>query len=326
MKNLELSQIGKYRTELMGIAAVSILLCHAGANHVVLGVLSPVFALAQFGNALFFLLSGYGLFFSLNKLTFTPRGVLLWYKKRLLRIFIPYLIWCIPWFIYQCVVYPDTNWFNWLYVFSLLSYWDGSGGVAWFLSVLIALYLISPIIYKALLIKGKVIVNTVLIAFVACALYFLQPSNVTLRLICSNMPNLLAFTLGMTLGYFTTLNKAVNVWWFVLGGSIAVAMFFIRHYEAHMLHLGTCMMALPLLVWLLNCTHRGHASLRWVGKISLESYLTNGALPRIVALIPWGGAAWLNTGNYLGYSIVIAAGLFLAWVMHIMAELFIKKL
>ena len=93
-----------------------------------------------------------------------------------------------------------------------------------------------------------------------------------------------------------------------------------------MLHLGTCMMALPLLVWLLNCTHRGHASLRWIGKISLESYLTNGALPRIVALIPWGAAAWINTGNYVGYSIVIVAGLFLAWVMHIMAEPIRKKL
>lgn len=65
----------------MGIAAIGILLCHAGANHVALGVLLPVFALAQLGNALFFLLSGYGLFFSLHKLTFTPQCVLLWYKN-----------------------------------------------------------------------------------------------------------------------------------------------------------------------------------------------------------------------------------------------------
>ena len=326
MKKLELTQISKYRTELMGIAAIAILLCHAGANHVALGPLLPLFGLAQFGNALFFMLSGYGLFFSLHKLTFTPFGVLLWYKRRLLRIFIPYLIWCIPFFVYQCVVFPDTNWFEWFYVFSLLSYWDGSGGVAWFLSVLIALYFISPFIYKSLLSRGNVLINAAIIAIIVCVFYFLKPTNVTFRLICSNMPNLLAFTLGMTLGYFTTLNKAVNFWWFVLGGSMAIALFFIRHHEAHMLHLGTCMMVLPVLVWLLNCTRRGHASLRWVGKISLESYLTNGALPRIVALIPWGAAAWLNTGNYLGYSIVIVAGLFLAWVMHIMAEPIIKKL
>lgn len=311
----------------MGIAAVSIMLCHA-ASHVALGALSPVLALAQFGNALFFLLSGYGLFFSLHKLTFTPSlwGVLLWYKKRLLRIFIPYLIWCIPFFVYQCMVYPDTDWLNLLYVFSLLSYWDGSGGVAWFLSVLIALYLISPLIYMALLSRGNVIVKTAIIAIIACALYYLHPSNVTLRLICSNMPNLLAFTLGMTLGYYTAFNKTVKVWWLVVCGSMAIALFFIRHHAAHMLHFGTCMIVLPLLVWLLNSTRRVHTSLRWVGKISLESYLTNGALPRIVALIPWGAADWLNKGNYFGYSIVIVAGLFLAWVMHIMAEPIIKKL
>lgn len=323
---MELSQISKYRTELMGIATIGILVCHAGPRGVALGPLLPLFSLAQFANALFFMLSGYGLFFSLNKIQWTTRNLLQWYKKRLLRIFIPYLIWCIPFFVYQIIAFPDTNWFDWLYVFSLLSYWDGSGGVAWFLSVLVAFYIIAPLIYKALLFMNHVIINTLIFTVVTCALYFLKPANVTLGLICSNMPNLLAFTLGMSMAFLSKSNKKVGNWWFIIGGLFAIGLFLISHGESHLLHLGTCLILLPLLLYVLGLFRREMKVLRWLGSISLESYLTNGALPRIVALIPWGGVIWLNTGNYLGYSIVIIAGLFLAWLMHIMSEPIIKRL
>lgn len=323
---MELSQISKYRTELMGIATIGILVCHAGPRGVALGPLLPLFGLAQFANALFFMLSGFGLFFSLNKVQWTTLNILQWYKKRLLRIFIPYLIWCIPFFVYQIIVYPDTNWFNWLYVFSLLSYWDGSGVVAWFLSVLVAFYVIAPLIYKALLYKNQVMTNTMVFVVVTCVLYFLKPANVTLGLVCSNMPNLQAFTLGMTMAFLSKSNKTISNWWFVIGGLVAIILFLICHRESHMLHLGTCLILLPLLVYVLGLFKREMNVLRWFGSISLESYLTNGALPRIVALIPWGGYVWLNKGNYLGYSIVIVVGVFLAWLMHKMSEPILKRL
>ena len=310
----------------MGLATIGILVCHAGPRGVALGPLYPLFSLAQFANALFFILSGFGLLFSLNKVQWTYANILQWYKKRLLRIFIPYFIWCIPFFVYQIIVFPDTNWINWLYVFSLLSYWDGSGGVAWFLSVLVFLYFVSPLIYRALLYKKNVIANTLMFIVVTCALFFLKPDNVTLGLICSNMPNLLAFTLGMSLAFLAKMNQTISNWWFTIGGLIAIGLFFISHREPHMLHLGTCLLLLPLLVYMLNILERDAKVLRWLGVISLESYLTNGALPRIVALIPWGCSIWLNTGNYLGYTIVIVAGLFLAWVIHKMSEPIIKRL
>ena len=310
----------------MGIAAVSILMVHADANHVALGQLVPILRLSQFGNALFFMLSGFGLFFSLNKVQWSSSGLIKWYKKRLLRIFVPYLIWCIPFFIYQILVFPDTDWFNWLYVFSLLSYWDGSGGVAWFLSVLVAFYLIAPLIYKALLFKNHVITNTLIISIVAQALYFLKPANVTFGLICSNMPNLLAFTWGMLLASLSKSNLTVSNWWFISCGLVAIGLYFISHGASHMFHFGTCLVVLPFLIRVLDKLKHDAKVLRWMGKISLESYLTNGALPRIVALIPWGGAIWLNSGNYLGYSIVIVAGLFLAWLIHKMSEPIIRRI
>ena len=328
MWKFDFSLISKFRSELMGIAAIGILICHAGANKVALGPLLPIFNMGQLGNALFFMLSGFGLYFSLSRTESNIIAILKWYKKRLVRILVPYLFWCIPFFLYQLVVYPNTNWLDWIYVFSLLSYWDGSGGVAWFLSVLIALYVISPLLYKALLLKNKVSANTIVFAIISLLAYCFSPENVTIRLICSNMPNVLAFILGMAFGVFSQKGFQINVVWFFVSGLIAIALYYINkaHQEAHMFHFGSCLLALPLLYLFFRNVNHDFKGLRWIGKISLESYLTNGALPRIVVLIPWGAMVWLNTGNYLGYTVVVIGGLLLAWVIHMISQPIIKIL
>ena len=328
MKEMDFSLISKFRSELMGVAAIGILICHAGANKVALGPLLPIFNMGQLGNALFFMLSGFGLFFSLKKTGNNALSILKWYKKRLIRILVPYLLWCIPFFVYQQVVYPDTNWLNWLYVFSLLSYWDGSGGVAWFLSVLIPLYVISPFLYKVLLFKKRVVANTAVFVVFSLVAYFLTPENVIVRQICSNVPNILAFVFGMIFGYFNLKGIKINVIYFIVSGLMAIVLYYTNkgHQDSHMFHLGTCLLALPVLCFLFRNVSRNFKNLRWIGKISLESYLTNGALPRIVAFIPWGTFAWLNTGNYLGYTIVVIGGLLLAQVMHVISQPIIHRL
>lgn len=329
MKQIELSLIGKYRSELMGIAAVGIILCHAGPRGVNLGFLQPVFNLGQLGNALFFLLSGYGLFFSLQKNDFKFGSLVLWYKKRFIRIFIPYLIWCIPFFVYQIVKYPGTDWIEWLYAFSLLSYWDGSGGVAWFLSVLIFIYLCSPILYIALNFQKRVLRNFIFITVILLVCFFLFPANNTLSLLCRNMPNFICFLLGMLLGHFSSEGGKIGVCYFALFGIICYSLHFLNVYRtgSDMFHFGTCMFVLPWLILIFEKIRVKLSVLNKIGQISLESYLTNGGLPRVVALIPWSGVAsnW-NNGNYLGYGIVIVCGLFLAWVIHKLSAFIICRI
>lgn len=327
---MDFSLISKFRSELMGVAAIGILICHAGANKVVLGPLLPIFNMGQLGNALFFMLSGFGLYFSLSKTESNIVSILKWYKRRLIRILVPYFLWCIPFFLYQLVVYPDTNWWDWLYVFSLLSYWDGSGGVAWFLSVLVALYVISPFLYKVLFFKKRVVAITAVFVTFSLFAYFLIPPqiNITIRLICSNIPNILAFVLGMVFGYFSHKDTQIKVIWFIVSGLMAIALYYVNkgHQESHMFHLGTCLLALPVLCFLFRNISHDFKVLRWIGRISLESYLTNGALPRLVVLIPRGTISWLNTGNYLGYTIVVIGGLLLAQVMHVISQPIIHRL
>lgn len=315
---LKFSDISKYRSKLMGIATIGILICHAVGNHVALGPLSSLFVLGQFGNALFFMLSGFGLFYSLSKIQFTKENIARWYKKRLVRILIPYLLWCVPFFVYQLVVYPTTDWWNWLYVFSLLSYWDGSGGVAWFLSVLLVLYIVAPLFYKMLMCRGNIGASISVFIVLALGLYLVGSDNVTLNLICSNMPNIISFVMGMMFCALSVEKRTINANWLVLGGLACYAIYMTSKVACnpHLFHLGSCLIALPVILILLNFTKCNCRSLQWIGVISLESYLTNGALPRVVALLPLGGA---NIGNYLGYGIVIVLGLFLAWMMHIIS-------
>lgn len=83
----DLNLISKYRTPLMGIAALMIILCHAPQYGVAMpNSISSVMLRGGLGVDIFLYLSGVGCWYSLSK------GVTLkkWYCKRFIRIFIPY--------------------------------------------------------------------------------------------------------------------------------------------------------------------------------------------------------------------------------------------
>lgn len=84
---LDLTLISKYRTPLMGIAALMIIFCHAPQYGVVMpSFISNFISRGGLGVDIFLYLSGVGCWYSLSK------GVTLksWYYKRFIRIFIPY--------------------------------------------------------------------------------------------------------------------------------------------------------------------------------------------------------------------------------------------
>lgn len=97
-KRFNLNLISKFRTELMGLSALGIIACHAAPNGVYLP--SPLYQLAAFGQLgviIFFFLSGMGVFYSLSQF---EGSVWKWYKRRFLRIGIPYSLLAIPFFIF----------------------------------------------------------------------------------------------------------------------------------------------------------------------------------------------------------------------------------
>lgn len=67
-KYFQLRKISKYRTELMGMSAILILVCHSVAYIEMPRILQYVLSFGNIGVDLFLFLSGMGMWFSLTKL------------------------------------------------------------------------------------------------------------------------------------------------------------------------------------------------------------------------------------------------------------------
>lgn len=84
----DLNLLSQYRTPLMGLAALMIVVCHALSYGVEMpGLIASLLERGGLGVDIFLFLSGIGCWYSLSKGT-TPGS---WYSKRFMRIFVPYL-------------------------------------------------------------------------------------------------------------------------------------------------------------------------------------------------------------------------------------------
>lgn len=141
---INLGDLSKYRTELMGIATIMILLCHAQPFGVQLPpILSKLLTYGNQGVDIFLFVSGMGLYYSLEKIHGASQ-LLHWYKKRYKRILIPYLIIATPFLLYITVENDENMWY-FIKLISTISFWTDHIG-AWYIALLIPLYFISPLI------------------------------------------------------------------------------------------------------------------------------------------------------------------------------------
>lgn len=143
---LKIQMLSTYRNLLMGLAAIGVFVMH----FIVQGVLafpSPLkkieTVLLLWGSSgvdVFCLLSGFGLFYSLEK---NPK-LSQYYKKRVVRVYIPFLLITIPGYIFFLKVSIKKCLIKWTTLYLWVSGNDGT----WFVSFIIVMYLLSPIIYK----------------------------------------------------------------------------------------------------------------------------------------------------------------------------------
>ena len=142
----KIQMLSTYRNLLMGLAAIGVFVMH----FIVQGVLafpSPLkkieTVLLLWGSSgvdVFCLLSGFGLFYSLEK---NPK-LSQYYKKRVVRVYIPFLLITIPGYIFFLKVSIKKCLIKWTTLYLWVSGNDGT----WFVSFIIVMYLLSPIIYK----------------------------------------------------------------------------------------------------------------------------------------------------------------------------------
>lgn len=158
---LDLNLISKYRTTLMGIAALMIIFCHAPQYGVSMpNSISSIMLRGGLGVDIFLYLSGVGCWYSLSRGWEQKQ----WYYKRLIRIFIPYLLMQFPFWAFR-IFNGSFSIVDELMVFSTVNFWLYHVG-AWYVALLIPLYILTPFIYKILELGNRVFIASLIVIII----------------------------------------------------------------------------------------------------------------------------------------------------------------
>lgn len=189
------------RKEIFGVATIAILLFHLNIY-----VPSPQpFALflskGNIGVDVFLMLSGLGLYNSIRKNTLSQ-----FYQHRFLRVFLPYLLGGLVYFIWYDFFYLKDGFVQFILNLSTLNYWKTGVHPVWYVALLLILYAVYPILYQ--LDRRTHHVSSALIAVcVICGLTYLD-SQGHLRKSFHCLSRVPVFMLGVALAEY--LNRAAR--------------------------------------------------------------------------------------------------------------------
>ena len=331
--NFELSLISKYRTPLMGIATLRVLLWHSIQYGVEFP--EPLRLLLVFLNRaipsvpIFLFLSGIGCYYSLSK----PHTYKTWLRKRAIRIFIPYAVVLI---IVRLLSLPTEHspWGEWLLYFSTIRFWTHHEGL-WFVALLTILYPLAPALFRLLeSSRHRLTTAIALIVVILIVTNLPNPAEGTLTgNIIHNLQyacqHIVSFVIGMYIAPFIRREVSVNAI-YIIGGSVVLALLFhfftkdVFYFWIYILPsvivLCTCLKWLSDSSWI-------YRFFQWLGILSLESYVANIEVRGlfIAYLTPWQDSP-LFTGHYLDYALVLIIGMILAQLSNKLSSIIIERL
>jgi len=323
MNNFNLQEISNHRTALMGIATLMIIVCHAPASGVKMPIyLTKIFGLGNYGVDIFLFLSGIGCYYSLSKAPELKK----YFKKRYLRIGVPYVLIILPFILFYLLIGEYTLLDAFL-SFTTLDYWIEHKG-AWFIALLLPLYLSSPLLFKVN--SGKRTLG-ILISMIICIIGLCAIN--TDNMICDNIQFALqrvpSYLIGMAIGKYCKEGYSVKngkLVCFLLGG---VILFCLCHVINKSIFVGWLLVPLEILILIkmINLYPSIYCKLKKIGNISLESYLLNISFNHLLCLfIPSNNNHFIFYGRYLEYSMVVIGGFMIAPIVNRISNRIIKAL
>ena len=163
--------LGRYRKELMGIAMIWVMLFHSYTGIVKrlnIPILYDILKHGNLGVEIFLFLSGFGLYHSLSR----NDNILSFYKRRAIRVIIPWLIISCPyWIVKSLLVDRDAVsvfLMNWLGI----SFWTEGITTVWYIAFIVLLYAFYPLVFSVqrnnryaipLLIGSSILINALLL-------------------------------------------------------------------------------------------------------------------------------------------------------------------
>ncbi len=133
--------LSTYRTQLMGIATLMIIICHTYNTVELPHIIRKIFVYGNLGVDIFLLLSGIGCYYSLRK----RKDKFAFWHRRITRLLIPYLLITLPFAIFALAI-GQENILDFVWRMTAMEFWLYHKG-AWFVSLMIPLYLISPFLF-----------------------------------------------------------------------------------------------------------------------------------------------------------------------------------
>ena len=195
------SLLSKYRGELMGIAAIGIILTHSSALVEWPSVIKTLCSYGGTGVYIFMFLSGIGLYYSLLKwdgISFFDDMIHSFYLKRVKRVLVPYAIIAGIWYGIQYLIIEHSI-LGFLYEWSTLSFWCEHKG-AWYVALLIPLYLVYPLLDMWLKKGRRVVKGSVIIAIITIVqIFLLKQASELFEHLSQVLQSLWVFVLGNSL-------------------------------------------------------------------------------------------------------------------------------
>lgn len=225
MKNLSFALFSLYRGQLMGIAILGVCVLHAlawaGVEETLATKVLSLIARVAFTEGFLFL-SGFGLYYSFCK----NGDVHSFYKKRIHRVLLPYMIMTAPFFLYRLIGGSNSLSETLLKSSSLYFWFFGNDGM-WYISMSMALYFVFPFAYRFIFEnqeEREILSRTLLLVVVSIlgcyALYLFVPDYYDMVTIgISKTP---IFFIGMLFGHYALKQKAITLKQIFGGGYIVM--------------------------------------------------------------------------------------------------------
>lgn len=222
----------------------------------------------------------------------------------------------------------SIGWFEgeslWNYLFGLTTLrFYVSHDAPWFIAALIPLYLLAPLLYR--LIKAFQWKATILLIGVLYLTLTIPPmfNSEILNNVITNVQfvtiRATSFVLGMGLAQAIKNKTEVSIWWFVTLSFLGVVVVALTHHLVY----GYIWFTLPLLFalsklveycgkWVSVCT-------KFIGKISLESYLLNGFLPKVIITV-FATYGIVSINNVIPYVAACLLGCSIGYLFHLLSD------
>ena len=326
---MDFGLISKYRSQLMGVAILFVVIFHSSIIHVN-SFIDMICFIGDMGVDIFFLISGFGMYYAYIK----RPSIFNFYLKRIIRI-VP------AWFVVNLIIQfntVDMKHVNFEYLIKVMTgflFWLEGNLYFWYISAILAFYLITPF-FMNLYLKNKKK------AYLAIMLLWM-----TLLGICFIMHNGKYFIFlfrwpvyfgGIYLGecsykkikYNRNTILASSIMLFV---GLIFTNFIRNNYEHNNIvrydykYFTFILIVIPiciLLPMLFEKVKYNFCILKFLGNITLEIYLLHEFLLQKITnwidVIPFDRA-------YIIYNILVFGGVvLLAWMLHLILNCFIKKI